>query len=127
MNTVIQQQHQQGDEQGLAEKAAELGLVKRLAFVPDAKAKGKSAGALRIAKHREKKKEAGLVPVDLPKEVADEIKQIGVPAFVDRIKPLAQQVIIQPTSSDPDLTRLLELGRKLEKLPKLLRMILRLT
>ena len=57
--------------------ASEHGLIKTTAYVRSNSAKQRSSGAERVAKHRQQKKEKGLVPVDIPGAVAEEIKAAG--------------------------------------------------
>lgn len=113
----------QVQEEDLAVKAATIGLVRKVAFVPDPKANVKSAGALRVERHRQKKKEAGLVPVDLPVEVASRIKEQGLQSLLDGLDQKVGEVIKPVPVSDADRT-LIELGRKVERLPRLVRRIL---
>lgn len=57
--------------------ASDHGLIKTTAYVRGNSAKQRSSGAKRVARHRQQKKEKGLVPVDIPGAVAEEIKAAG--------------------------------------------------
>lgn len=55
----------------------EHGLTKTVAYIQNGKSKQRSAGAVRVARHREKKKEQGLVKIEVPASFADAIKKAG--------------------------------------------------
>jgi len=57
--------------------AEEHGLIKTTAYVRCDSEKQQSANARRVAKHRQQKKEKGIVQVELPISVAEEIKAAG--------------------------------------------------
>lgn len=57
--------------------ASEHGLTKTTAYIRYNSAKQRSSGAERVARHRARKKEKGLVQIDIPTPVADEIKAAG--------------------------------------------------
>lgn len=57
--------------------AEEHGLIKTTAYIRSRTAKQRSAGADRVARHRQQKKEKGIIQVDLPISVAEEIKAAG--------------------------------------------------
>ena len=64
------------DEATVREKAAAAGLVAVQAYVP-AEPTTRKGGAERVAKHREKLKEAGLVQATVPKEILAEVEAAG--------------------------------------------------
>lgn len=64
-------------EDEIAHLAEEHGLAKTTAFIRSNSSKQRSASAARVAKHRQQKKEQGLVPIDVPVSVAQEIKAEG--------------------------------------------------
>ena len=57
--------------------AEEHGLIKVAAFIHSNTAKQRTKGAERVAKHRQQKKDSGLVQVDVPILFAEEIKTAG--------------------------------------------------
>ena len=57
--------------------AEEHGLIKTTAYIRSSTAKQRSAGAERVARHRQQKKVKGIIQVDLPISVAEEIKVAG--------------------------------------------------
>lgn len=71
-------------EEEILHLAEEHGLVKTTAFIRSNSPKQRSTGAERVAKHRQQKKERGLVPIDVPVSVAQEIKAAG--SFEEWIK-----------------------------------------
>lgn len=86
--------------------ARDYHLVKVAAYIKDeTKAMQKTKNAERVAKHRQKVKEAGLVPVAIPAEIADAIKTDGIDAWANK----------RATLSDED-KRLIALGRSVELL-----------
>lgn len=80
MTTVPSENH----EDEIAHLAKEHGLTKTIAFIQSDSSKQRSAGSKRVAKHRQQKKEQGLVPIDVPVSVAQEIKAAG--SFEEWIK-----------------------------------------
>lgn len=72
--TAIPSANQENEITHLAE---EHGLTKTTAFIRSNSSKQRSASAARVAKHRQQKKEQGLVPIDVPVSVAQEIKAAG--------------------------------------------------
>lgn len=64
------------DEATVREKAAAAGLVAVQAYVP-AEPTTRKGGAERVARHREKLKEAGLVQATVPRELLAEVEAAG--------------------------------------------------
>lgn len=60
-----------------AHLAQEHGLIKTTAYIPAKSENEKSANAKRVERYRQRKKEKGLIAVDLPLSVAEEIKAAG--------------------------------------------------
>lgn len=67
----------ENQEDEIAHLAEEHGLTRTTAFIRSHSSKQRSASAARVAKHRQQKKERGLVPIDVPVSVAQEIKAVG--------------------------------------------------
>lgn len=67
----------ENQEDEIAHLAEEHGLTKTTAFIRSNSSKQRSASAARVAKHRQQKKERGLVPIDVPVSEAQEIKAAG--------------------------------------------------
>lgn len=96
--------------------AEEHGLTLTAAYVPISSEKKRSAGAKRVAKHRQQKREKGLVTVDLPIFAAHAIKRTG--SFELWVKSLF------PDSYVKDVNRALKLADKVAKLHPWVRRLL---
>lgn len=107
--------------------AAEHALVKVTAYIKDeTKAKAKTQNAQRVAKHRQKVRDAGFIAVPVPVEIADAVKQTegGFPAWLDRMKataaaPQSIEKIVEvrvPAELNTDQVRQIELGQRVENL-----------
>ncbi len=102
--------------------AEQHGLMKTTAFIRHKPASERSAGAARVAKHRAKKKDQGIVQIDVPVSLATTIKSTS------SVEALAT-FLSDPMSTTTDLkevTRLASLGRKVERLPSWIRWLMKL-
>lgn len=83
-------------EDEITHLAEEHGLTKTIAFIRSDSSKQRAAGAARVAKHRQQKKERGLVPVDVQTSVAQEIKAAGsFEAWVKKFEPYSEEKILR--------------------------------
>ena len=92
--------------------AEEHGLIKTTAYVRSNSAKSQSNGAKRVARHRQQKKEKGLVPYDLPIAVVEEIKAAG--SFDAWIKQF-QRI---PSDQIKLIRQAIRVAKKVSKLPR---------
>lgn len=114
--TKIQFSNQEDESAHLAQ---EHGLIKTTAYIPVKSDKQKkSANAKRVERHRQRKKEKGLVAVDLPQSVADEIKAAG--SFKEWIKQF-QRI---PPDKVKIINQYIHLAMKVQSLPSWIRWIL---
>jgi len=98
--------------------AEEHGLIKTTAYIRSSTAKQRSTGAERVARHRQQKKEKGIVQVDLPVSVAEEIKAAGsFDAWMKRFQTLPDEKIRK-------IRLAIKIATKVEKLHPWLRWIL---
>ena len=123
MNTETQSNQGQIDldieNQHLAEQQ---GLQKTTAYIRPKPVSERSAGAARVAKHRTRKKEQGIVQIDVPASIADAIKAAG---SVDALAKLLSDPMCSTTGL-MEVTRLAKLGRKVEQLPSWVRWFMKL-
>ena len=101
--------------------AEQHGLQKTTAYIRPKPASDRSAGAARVAKHRTRKKEQGIVQIDVPASIADAIKA----GSVDALATLLSDPIFSTTGL-VDVTRLAKLGRRVEQLPSWIRWLMKL-
>lgn len=99
--------------------AEEHGLVKTTAFIRKLPANERSPGAERVARHRAKKRQAGIVSIDVPADVAEAIKAAG--SADDLIQ--AIRASKSPAEAREE-RRLADVGRQTELLPTWLRWLL---
>ena len=98
--------------------AGEHGLIKTTAYIRGDATKKQSNGAARVAKLRQKKKENGIVQVDLPISVAQEIKAAGsFEAWCEKFKPYSEEKIRK-------IKLAIEIANKVYQLPKWKRWII---
>jgi hypothetical protein len=102
--------------------AEQHGLQKTTAYIRPKPAGERSAGAARVAKCRTKKKEQGIVQIDVPASIADAIKAAG---SVDALAKLLSDPMCSTTGLT-EVTRLAKLGRKVEQLPSWIRWCMKL-
>lgn len=109
--------------------AAEHHLVKVQAFIRDPKkAEKKTKGAERVAKHREKLKEAGLVQTSIPATIAQQIKETGdfdkwlsaqkIETVVEKpIEKIVEKTVekLIPIELSAEQIELIELGKQVKK------------
>lgn len=100
--------------------AEEHGLTKTTAYVRSNTAKRRSTGAKRVAKHRQLKKERGIVQVDLPISVAEEIRAAG------SFDAWMNQYMRIPVKRRIEICQELDTAAKVKKLHPWLRWILNL-
>lgn len=92
--------------------AEEHGLIKTTAYIPDNTGKQRSNGAERAARHRKKKKESGLISVDIPSEFAGIIKAAG------SFEAWFEQYKSYPPEKIKKILEAIEIAKKVNKLPK---------
>ncbi|MDP1633284.1 MAG: hypothetical protein Q8K61_04985 [Gallionella sp.] len=100
--------------------AEEHGLIKTTADVHNNSAKQRSAGAERVAKHRQQKKDKGMVQFDLPFSAVEEIKAAGsFDAWLNQFQRITPEKITI-------INQKIRIANKVSKLPRWLRWILHL-
>lgn len=119
-------ERQRRDEEETRRLLRERGLVPRTAFIKDpATAKKKSKSAARVARFRDRQREAGLVQLTLPQAVAEAVKKAGGwPAYEAALRAAAPQappaVEVPRDSRSPELSGQdradLDLGRRVRTL-----------
>lgn len=120
MNTETQSNQGHIDQdQHLAEQH---GLLKTTAYIRPKPAIERSTGAARVAKHRAKKKEQGIVQIDVPVSLAAAIKSAG---SIDALAKLLSDPMCSTIGLN-EVTRLATLGLKVEHLPSWLRWFMKL-
>ena len=98
--------------------AEEHGLIKTTAYIRSNVAKQRSAGAERVARHRQQKKEKGIVQVDLPVSVAEEIEAAGsFDAWIKQFQRL-------PSEKISKINQAIEIAKKVSKIHPWLRWML---
>lgn len=102
----------ENQEDEIAHLAEEHGLTKTTAFIRSNSSKQRSASAARVAKHRQQKKERGLVPIDVPVSEAQEIKAAG--SFEAWIK---KKLEPYPEEKIRRIKRAIEIANKVDRLP----------
>lgn len=123
MNTEIQSNQGHIDLEIETQHLAEQhGLRKTTAYIHQKPASERSAGAARVAKHRAKKKDKGIVQIDVPVSLAASIKSAG---SVDALAKLLSDPMCSTTGLN-EVTRLAILGRKVEQLPSWIRWFMKL-
>ncbi len=113
MSTIPE--HTEDEDVHLAEQH---GLVKTTAYIRNNSEKQRTAGAERVAKHRQKKKAQGLVQVDLPVSIADEIKASG--SFADWFNQFRRLSSQEST----EINQAIEIANRIAKFPRWLRRLL---
>lgn len=92
--------------------AQEHGLIKTTAYICSNDTKKQSDNAARVAKLRKKKKENGIVQVDLPIGVAQEIKAAGsFEKWSEKFKPYSEEKIRK-------IKQDIEIANRVYQLPK---------
>ena len=96
----------------------EHGLIKTTAYIRSDATKKQSNGAARAAKYRQNKKENGIVQVDLPIAIAQEIKAAGsFEKWSEKFKPYSEEKIRK-------IKEAIEIADKVYQLPKWKRWII---
>lgn len=99
--------------------ADQNGLVTVGGHFPAKEEKKRSAGAIRVARHRQKKKEMGLAQADIPVRIVEEIKAAG--SFEAWMSDLHRQT---PEKVE-EINHAMEIMKKVEKLPRWVRLLLK--
>ena len=108
MTTVPSENHE-NETRHLAE---EHGLTKAIVYITSNSSKQRSSGAKRVARHRQQKKERGIVQADLPIDVANEIKAAGsFEAWYERFKPYPEEKIRR-------IKEAIQMANKIHQLPR---------
>jgi len=98
--------------------AEEHDLKKTIAFIRNNTDKKRSSGAERVARHRQKKKDKGLVEVDVPIHIAEEIKRTG------SFEAWSKQFTWVRREKVKHINQAIETAKKVYKLPKWIRWLL---
>ena len=96
------------------------GLVRTTAYIHAHSSKTRSDSADRVAMHRQRKREQGLVQVDVPAEMAKRFKAAG--SFMK----WREQYALVPLDQVPMVRESISIARRVKTLPKWIRFLLKI-